>query len=234
MVRAQITRLCLFAAACGLAAVPCSGAATRSFFLSAADTLASAPMPEAPIPEAPAVRDLEEETRSWSRVEGMIGSGERRRMAEARQRVALQPMFFDDPELDPNHEWLRRAVRDGYVKLYRELLEERFPLDAALERGVRSRLRPAEREGDEPSWRPLLSPRLAVGSHGYLGLRLRFPDTGFRELEHVTLQVRQGFSDGESAVGLRYSNGPRYVQVESVTGDRETGKRYGATFRIRF
>ena len=227
MVRSQIKRLCTCAAAFGLAAVPCWAGPVRPAFPRAADTPAA-------IPEAPAVRDLEEETRSWSRVEGMLGSGDRRRMAEVRRLVAMQPIFFDDPEADPNHEWLRRAVRDGYVKLYREMLEERFPLDAALERGVRSRFRPEERESDEPSWRPLLSPRLAVGSHGYLGLRVRLPDTGIRGLEHVTLQVRRGFSDGESAVGLRYSHGQRFFQLESVSGDRETGKRYSASFRLRF
>jgi hypothetical protein len=115
------------------------------------------------------------------------------------------------------------------------MLEERFPLDAAFERGVRSRFDARERSADDgPSWRPLLSPRLAVGSHPYAGLRIRFPDTGMRGLEHVTLQVRRGLSDDESALGLRYSDGPRYFQLEAVHGDPETGRRYGATFRVRF
>ena len=226
--RSDVARYCILAAAWCLAAAPCAavtGARFSPFSLGSVERL----------PEAPAVLDLEEEARSWSRIEGIVGSGNRRRLAEARLRLEMQPMFFDDPELDPNHEWVRRAVRDGYAKLYRELLEERFPLDAAFERGVRSRFESRQRPGgDQPSWRPLISPRLGIGSNSYVGLRLRFPSTGLRGLEHVTLQMRQGLSDGEAAIGLRYSDGPRYFQIEAVDGDPDTGRRYGATFRIRF
>lgn len=185
------------------------------------------------VPPGP-VRELVQEHRTLARLEATLDPADRQRLAEARVRLQLQPLFYPHPSHDPSHEWALRTVREGYLKMYRETMEERFPLDGLLEQRMGRRFRSLPAAGGGPSWRPLVSPRVALGSHGYVGVRLSFPHAGLPGLERATFQVRQGLEDGETAIGVRYADGPRFFQFERVTGDARRGDQYTASIRLRF
>jgi hypothetical protein len=173
------------------------------------------------------------ETRHWGHLRGMLSSGDRRKLDAGTVRFHMHSQFWTDPESDPFFDRTRDDVRAGYVKLYREMLERQLPLDDLLDEALRSPAgESAGRTG--PSWRLDVAPRLAVGSHGYLGARFSLPDTGITGIDRFSVQMSRGFGGEESSMGLRYSHGPRFVQLERATGDRETGERYSATVVLRF
>ncbi|HEV8628776.1 MAG TPA: hypothetical protein VGV61_00565 [Thermoanaerobaculia bacterium] len=172
------------------------------------------------------------ETRYWTHLRQLLSSGDQRRMSQANSRFQLQTAFWSDPQRDPFYDRARNNVRDGYVKLYKEMLRREYPLDDFVEE-VLQRGRYAERVAG-PSWRVDVVPRLAIGSHGYVGARLALPDTGNPVLGRYTMQVRRGYFNHEWALGLRYNHGPRYFELERVTGDRKTGDRYSGTVVLRF
>ena len=189
----------------------------------------------------PAESALTAETQEWRQLRALVGPGDLRRLDAAYVRFNLQSQFSSDPERDPFYDRTRDAVRAGYLKMYREILERQYPVDDLLDdalaalRSSRRRGGGAAAEGPSgPSWRLKVAPRVAVGSNGYLGVRLALPDTGIHGIDRLRLNLRHNVFDGEWALGLRYSHGPRFLQLERVAGDVETGDRYTATVALRF
>jgi hypothetical protein len=169
------------------------------------------------------------------RLRSIVGGRAQRKLAEAHVRFDLHSQFSSDPERDPFYDRTRSAVRSGYLKLYKEMLRQQLPLDDLVERAIDSRVRTSGADGsDGRSWRLRVSPRVAIGKNGYLGARLSLPRTGLQKLDHMQLNVRRNTSSDEWALGVRYSDGPRFFQLERVAGDDETGMRYSATVVLRF
>ena len=182
------------------------------------------------------LRDLTSETQEWHQVRGMLSSSDLRKLDAAYVRFTLQSQFLTSPERDPFYDRTRDAVRGGYLKLYREILERQYPLDDLVDEVIAYRQSGgrASSAAEGPSWRLRVSPRLAVGSHGYLGARVSLPATGITRLDRLQLNVRHGVFDREWALGLRYAEGRRFFQLERVAGDDDTGERYTATVVLRF
>jgi len=191
-------------------------------------------------PERSALRTFAAETQEWHHARTLLSPGDLRRLDLEYVRYTLQTEFVSDPFRDPFYDRTRDRVRGAYVKMYREILERQYPLDDLVDDALA--YRDARRGGsgsrsaapDEPSWRMKVSPRVAIGSNGYLGTRLSMPYTGITGLDRMSLNVRHGVFDGEWAVGLRYSAARRFLQLERVAGDDDTGDRYTATVVMRF
>jgi hypothetical protein len=188
----------------------------------------------------PPIDTLTDATQEWRHLRALMGPGDLRRLDAVYVRFNLQSQFWTDPERDPFYDRTRDTVRAGYMKMYREILHRQYPIDDLVDDMLEARA--ARRGGglargardDGPSWRLKVSPRVAVGSNGYLGVRLALPDTGIERLDHLQLNLRHGVFEQEWAVGLRYAHGPRFLQLERVAGDRKSGERYTATVALRF
>jgi hypothetical protein len=64
--------------------------------------------------------------------------------------------------------------------------------------------------------------------------RLTLSDGHAAWVQRVSLELR-GDAEGELGIALRYRDGERrFVQLERVTGDRETGERVAASVALRF
>jgi hypothetical protein len=172
----------------------------------------------------------------WRRAGKLLGLREQRKLNAASARIELQSRFVRNPESDPYYDESRDQVRGSYLKLYREMLREDF-LDDWIDDAFAGRGRtPAGTEAaadDTPSWHVRVVPRLALGSHGSVGAKLSLPEVGVEPLDHLSLGVRRGFAGDEWGLSLRYSAGPRFLQLESANGGRD-GKRYAATLVFRF
>jgi len=207
-----------------------------------------APLLAADVPTAPAPRDfglydssiqlaplrqVAAETRYWSHMSALLGKGDHRKLAAAQMRFQIQSAFYRDPVSDPFYDRSRDAVRDGYLKLYREIMRREY-VSEFVDEELHNRLG-GDLGGENSRWQMRLSPRLAIGSHGYLGAHLSFPKAGYAPLTNFSLYVRHGIADdNEMALALRYQKGNRYWQLERVTGDPETGARVGASVVLRF
>lgn len=211
-----------------------------------------APTPEKPtkirvprtfdLDRPPIGADLVAETQEWQHLRALMGPGDLRRLDSVYVRFNLMSQFISDPERDPFYDRTRETVRAGYMKMYREILQRQYPIDELIDDALAAR---AARRGsgsadfggvgDEGSpWRLKIAPRVAVGSNGYLGVRMSLPNTGIARLDHLQLNMRHGVFEPEWALGLRYADGPRFVQLERVTGDETSGERYTLTVALRF
>ncbi len=191
----------------------------------------------------PPLDAINAETQEWRHLRALVGPGDVRRLDAVYVRFNLQSQFWTDPERDPFYDRTRDTIRAGYLKMYREILQRQYPVDElvddalaaiAARRGRTGRAGAAAGDGSSSTWRLRVSPRVAVGSNGYLGVRLSLPNTGIERLDHVQLNLRHGVFEQEWAVGLRYAHGPRFLQLERVAGDRKSGDRYTATVALRF
>ena len=190
--------------------------------------------------ESPALRALPEQTQEWRLVRSLLSSSDLRKLDLEFVRYELQSQFLTDPERDPFYDRTRDIVRGAYVKMYREILERQYPLDDLVDDALA--YRDARRGGSSsgaggnsgPSWRLRVAPRVAVGSHSYVGARLSLPRVGNERLRHASLSLRHSIVDDEWAVGLRYSERRRFLQLERVSNDRESGDRYTLTVAMRF
>jgi len=185
--------------------------------------------------------DLAAETLEWQHLRALMGPGDLRRLDAAYVRFNLMSQFISDPERDPFYDRTRETVRAGYMKMYREILQRQYPIDELIDDALAARAarysggnRGAIADGNGSTWRLKVAPRVAVGSNGYLGVRLSLPNTGIARLDHLQLNMRHGVFEPEWAVGLRYAQGPRFLQLERVTGDETTGQRYTLTVALRF
>lgn len=210
-----------------------------------------APAPEKPthirlprnydLDRPPIANDLTEETLEWQHLRALMGPGDLRKLDAVYVRFNLMSQFLSDPERDPFYDRARETVRAGYMKMYREILQRQYPIDELIDDALAAR---AARRGSSfgsdagddgaSRWRLKLAPRVALGSNGYLGARLSLPNTGIARLDHLQLNMRHGVLDPEWAVGLRYANGPRFVQLERVANDESSGERYTLTVALRF
>jgi hypothetical protein len=180
------------------------------------------------------------ESQEWRLVRSLLSPGDLRKLDLAFVRFNLQAQFTTDPELDPFYDRTRETVRGSYLKVYREILRRQYPVDELLEDAWANRAsariggRRVGGQADGPSWRVRVSPRVAIGSNGYLGARLSLPKVGNRRLERMALNLRHGVFDDEWAVGVRYSERGRFLQLERVDGDPRSGDRYTLTVALRF
>src|SRR5262245_20202803 len=141
--------------------------------------------------------DLVEETQEWRHLRALMGPGDLRKLDAVYVRFNLMSQFISDPERDPFYDRARETVRAGYMKMYREILQRQYPIDELLDDALAARA--ARRGGgsadfagvgDEGSrWRLKLAPRVALGSNGYLGVRLSLPNTGIARLDHLQLNM---------------------------------------------
>ncbi|HEV8238371.1 MAG TPA: hypothetical protein VGS57_03275 [Thermoanaerobaculia bacterium] len=188
----------------------------------------------------PIDEDLAAETQEWRYLRALMGPGDLRRLDAVYVRFNLMSQFVSDPELDPFYDRTRETVRAGYMKMYREILQRQYPIDELVDDALaahaarRGHLAGDDTHSDGPSWRLKVAPRVAVGSNGYLGVRMSLPNTGIARLDHLQLNMRHGVFEPEWAVGLRYANGPRFLQLERVAGDETSGERYTLTVALRF
>jgi len=191
----------------------------------------------------PPLDALDAQTAEWRYLRALMGPGDLRRLDAVYVRFNLQSQFWTDPERDPFYDRTRDTVRAGYMKMYREILQRQYPVDElvddalaalAARRGYAGHSGRAGGDRESTTWRLKVSPRVAVGSNGYLGVRLSLPNTGIDRLDHLQLNLRHGVFEQEWAVGLRYAHGPRFLQLERVAGDRKSGERYTATVALRF
>jgi hypothetical protein len=186
--------------------------------------------------------ELVAEAQEWRHMRALMGPGDLRRLDAAYVRFNLMSQFTTDPERDPFYDRTRETVRSGYMKMYREILERQYEIDDLLDsvRTARAARRMDDGRGggeagvEGSPWHLKVSPRVAVGSNGYLGVRLALPNTGIARLDHLQLSMRHGVFEPEWAVGLRYAHGPRFLQLERVVGDETTGERYTLTVATRF
>ena len=181
------------------------------------------------------------DAQEWRLARSLLSPGDLRKLDLEFVRFNLQSQFLTDPEHDPFYDRTRETVRGSYLKVYREILRRQYPLDELIEDAWANRAsaragggggEPGEPDG--PSWRVRVSPRVAIGSHGYLGTRLSLPYSGNRWLERMALNLRHGIRDDEWAVGLRYSQRGRFLQLERVADDPGSGDRYTLTVALRF
>ncbi len=190
----------------------------------------------------PIADDLVAETQEWQHLRALMGPGDLRKLDVVYVRFNLMSQFISDPERDPFYDRTRETVRAGYMKMYREILQRQYPIDELIDDALAAR---AARRGtgsadfggaggEGSPWRLKIAPRVAVGSNGYLGARLSLPNTGIARLDHLQLNMRHGVFEPEWALGLRYADGPRFVQLERVTGDETSGERYTLTVALRF
>ena len=173
----------------------------------------------------------------WRRAGKLLGLREQRKLAAASAQIELQSKFQRNPESDPYYDESRSQVRGSYLKLYREMLREDF-IDDWIEDSFAARRHghdggASSQDGDETSWHVRVVPRLSLGSHGFVGAKLSLPEVGVKSLDHMSLGVRRGFAADEWGVSLRYSDGPRFLQLERLDGGHD-GKRYAATLVFRF
>ena len=190
----------------------------------------------------PVDADLAAETQEWRHLRALMGPGDLRRLDAVYVRFNLMSQFFSDPERDPFYDRTRDTVRAGYLKMYREILQRQYPIDELIDDALAARA--ARRSasgvaagvdaGEGSPWRLKVAPRVAVGSNGYLGVRLSLPNTRIAGLDHLQLNMRHGVFEPEWAVGLRYAKGPRFLQLERVAGDATSGQRYTLTVALRF
>jgi hypothetical protein len=178
------------------------------------------------------LRQVAAETRYWSHMSALLGKGDHHKLAAAQMRFQIQSAFYSDPVMDPFYDRSRDAVRDGYLKLYKEIMRREYVSDL-LDEEFHQRFG-GDIGGAHSSWRMRLSPRVAIGSHGYLGAHLSLPKAAYAPLTNFSVYVRHGISDDEMSLALRYQKGNRYWQLERVTGDPDTGKRVGASVVLRF
>ena len=187
--------------------------------------------------------ELAAETQEWRHMRALMGPGDLRRLDAAYVRFNLMSQFTTDPERDPFYDRTRETVRAGYMKMYREILERQYEIDDLLDsvRAARAARRMddgggggGEARGESSPWHLKVAPRVAIGSNGYLGVRLSLPNTGIARLDHLQLSMRHGVFEPEWAVGLRYAHGPRFLQLERVAGDETSGERYTLTVAMRF
>jgi hypothetical protein len=178
------------------------------------------------------LRRVAAETRYWSRLSSLLGSGDLRRLHQAQNRFQVEAAFSDDPLQDPLYEHNRNTVRDGYLKLYKEVLRREYVqnfVDDTLRQHLGSELKsPGE------SWGLRISPRLAIGRHGYVGATFDAPHSPSEHLQNFSLQVQHGIGDSEMHMGLSYGKGNKYWEIERVTGDPSTGARVAGSFVLRF
>ncbi|HET9768798.1 MAG TPA: hypothetical protein VFS60_18270 [Thermoanaerobaculia bacterium] len=191
----------------------------------------------------PPLDALNAQSQEWRHLRALVGPGDLRRLDAVYVRFNLQSQFWTDPERDPFYDRTRDTVRSGYMKMYREILQRQYPVDELVDDALAAiaarRAHPGRAGGaagdhNSSTWRLKVSPRVAVGSSGYLGVRLSLPDTGIDRLDHLQLNLRHGVFEQEWAVGLRYAHGPRFLQLERVVGDPKSGERYTATVALRF
>jgi hypothetical protein len=191
----------------------------------------------------PPLDAINAQSQEWRHLRALVGPGDLRRLDAVYVRFNLQSQFWTNPERDPFYDRTRDTVRAGYMKMYREILQRQYPVDELLDdalAAIAARRAHTGRAGGaagadrSSTWRLKVSPRVAVGSSGYLGVRLSLPNTGIERLEHLQLNLRHGVFEQEWALGLRYAHGPRFLQLERVAGDRKSGERYTATVALRF
>jgi hypothetical protein len=190
----------------------------------------------------PVDADLAAETQEWRHLRALMGPGDLRRLDAVYVRFNLMSQFFSDPERDPFYDRTRDTVRAGYLKMYREILQRQYPIDELIDDALAARaarrsasgLAAGVEAGEGSPWRLKVAPRVAVGSNGYLGVRLSLPNTRITGLDHLQLNMRHGVFEPEWAVGLRYAKGPRFLQLERVAGDQTSGQRYTLTVALRF
>jgi hypothetical protein len=172
----------------------------------------------------------------WRRAGKLLGLREQRKLAAASAQIELQSKFQRNPESDPDYGESRSQVRGSYLKLYRDMLREDF-IDDWIEDSFAARHHGRDgaksQDGDETSWHVRVVPRLSLGSHGFVGAKLSLPEVGVKSLDHMSLGVRRGFAADEWGVSLRYSDGPRFLQLERLDGGHD-GRRYAATLAFRF
>jgi hypothetical protein len=168
----------------------------------------------------------------WRRAGKLLGLREQRKLNAASARIELQSRFRRNPESDPYYDESRNQVRGSYLKLYREMLREDF-VDEWIDDAFAARRQGRADGADDTSWHVRVVPRLSLGSHGSVGAKFSLPEVGVEPLDHLSLGVRRGFAADEWGMSLRYSAGPRFLQLERVDGGRD-GKRYAATLVFRF
>lgn len=207
-----------------------------------AQNLRAAVMQPAPTfePGTPPRPSFTSDTQEWRLVRSLLSPGDLRKLDLAFVRFNLQAQFTSNPELDPFYDRTRETVRGSYLKVYREILRRQYPLDELIEDAWANRASAriggravGDDDGDSP-WRVRFSPRVAIGSNGYLGARLSLPNVGNRRLERMALNLRHGVFEDEWAVGVRYSERGRFLQLERVDGDPKSGDRYTLTVALRF
>ena len=180
------------------------------------------------------------DAQEWRLVRSLLSPGDLRKLDLEFVRFNLQAQFLSDPEHDPFYDRTRETVRGSYLKVYKEILRRQYPLDELIEDAWANRAsarvggRSVGGDDDKSPWRVRVSPRVAIGSHGYLGARLSLPNFGNERLERMALNVRHGVFEDEWAVGVRYSERGRFLQLERVDGDPKSGDRYTLTVALRF
>lgn len=180
------------------------------------------------------------DNQEWRLVRSMLSPGDLRKLDLEFVRFNLQAQFISDPEQDPFYDRTRETVRGSYLKVYKEILRRQYPLDELIEDAWANRAsarvggRAVVGDGDASPWRVRIAPRVAIGSNGYLGARLSLPNFGNERLERMALNLRHGVFEDEWAVGLRYSERGRFLQLERVDGDPKSGDRYTLTVALRF
>ncbi|HVS01255.1 MAG TPA: hypothetical protein VMT16_00670 [Thermoanaerobaculia bacterium] len=193
-------------------------------------------------PAAPSLDALELEhsryAREWQATESLLGSSRQRRVRAVRDRARLLSGFFLTEPAELEREEVRDFVRDAYVKLYRETLGARFPFEERLEEYLEQRFSVGaggeERGAGGASWSPRLSPRVAVGSGGYAGLKVSLPRAPNPVMSSMSLQLRESFDGDEGSwLGLKYDDGRRLIALEH-TEDERHGRRFGLTMRFLF
>jgi hypothetical protein len=232
-----------FVAAAALVAAALTALPTQAQPTTQAQSLRSAVMHPRPIfePGTTPPPAFTTDNQEWRLVRSMLSPGDLRKLDLEFVRFNLQAQFLSDPEHDPFYDRTRETVRGSYLKVYKEILRRQYPLDELIEDAWANRAsaRIGDRavgddDGGKSPWRVRVSPRVAIGSSGYLGTRLSLPNAGNRWLERMALNMRHGVFEDEWAVGVRYSERGRFLQLERVDGDPKSGDRYTMTVALRF
>lgn len=177
-------------------------------------------------------------------MERLLGKGRVRRLDEARFQLHLAADDWDlrDLDDDPTYERTKDAVLSSYLKIQREILEDAFQIEERLDAWVDRKLygddadrrdsrRPSERER---SYKLRISPRISVGSHDYLGVKLRMPYTGHEFFDRLSFRMRHHFDEDRPSYILKYDSDDIFVDLEFEPGLEFVGDQVSLSLRLWF
>ena len=176
-------------------------------------------------------------------MERLLGKGRARDLDVARFQLHLASDDWDLRELNDDsysYEQTKDTVLKTYLKLQREILEESFQIEQRLDAWVDRKLgsdREANRHNlrvDGRSYKMRVSPRVSVGSHDYLGVKLRMPYTGSTFFNHLNFRVRHHFDEDRTSFIFKYDADRVYVSMEIEPDLDRYGDQVGITLRFEF
>lgn len=176
-------------------------------------------------------------------MEQLLGKGRVRELDVARFQLHLAADDWDLRDLSDDsysYEQTKDTVLKTYLKLQREILEESFQIEERLDAWVDRKLghdRDASRHNmrtEGRSYKMRVSPRVSVGSHEYLGVKLRMPYTDNTFFNHFNFRVRHHFDEDRTSFIFKYDADRVYVSMEIEPDLDRYGDQVGITFRFEF